>query len=68
MQTQITIGYKQLLNLAFLLPSEEKQMLISDLQKSIETKNERKFGEYNGQGWISDDFNEPIDDFKEYMP
>ncbi len=68
MQTQITIGYKQILNLAYLLPKDEKQKLILDLQESIENKIERKFGEYNGLGWISDDFNEPLEELKEYMP
>jgi len=68
MQTQISIGYEQILNLVYLLPKEEKKKLIKDLQKSIEPKKERVFGQYNGQGWISDDFNEPLEDFKEYMP
>jgi hypothetical protein len=68
MQTHIAIGYKQILNLAFLLPKEEKKKLILDLQKSIEPKKDRVFGQYDGQGWMSDDFNEPLDDFKEYMP
>jgi len=27
----------------------------------------RKAGIYRGKGWMSDDFNEPLDDFKEYM-
>ncbi len=30
-------------------------------QKSIE------FGKYKGQIWMSDDFNEPMEEFKEYM-
>jgi hypothetical protein len=68
MQTQITIGYKQILNLVFLLPNEEKKKLIIDIQKSIEPQKERVFGKYNGQGWMSDDFNEPLEEFKEYMP
>ncbi len=68
MQTQIAIGYKQILNLAFLLPNEEKKKLILDLKKSMESKKERVFGEYDGQVWMSDDFNEPLEEFKEYMP
>lgn len=68
MQNQISIGYEQILNLAYLLPKEEKKKLIKDLQKSIEPKKERVFGKYNGQVWMSDDFNEPLEDFKEYMP
>ena len=31
-------------------------------------KKERKFGALKGKVWMSDDFNEPLDDFKEYMP
>ena len=27
----------------------------------------RKAGIYKGKGWLSDDFDEPLDDFKEYM-
>lgn len=27
----------------------------------------RKCGIYREKGWTSDDFNEPLDDFKEYM-
>ena len=47
---------------------EDGKKLILDLQKSIEPKKERVFGKYNGQVWMSDDFNEPLEDFKEYMP
>lgn len=33
---------------------------------SIYKPKKRKIGMYDGQGWISDDFNAPLDDFKEY--
>jgi hypothetical protein len=68
MQTHIAIGYEEILNLTFLLPKKYKKKLILELQKSIETKKDREFGKYDGQGWISDDFNEPLEEFKEYMP
>ena len=68
MQTHIAIGYEQILNLAFLLPKKEKEKLILDLQKSIEPKKDREFGQYNGQVWMSEDFNEPLEEFEEYMP
>jgi hypothetical protein len=68
MQTQIRIGYEQILNLVYLLPNTEKKKLIEDLQKEFENKTERKFGKYDGQGWMSDDFDEPLEEFKEYMP
>ncbi len=68
MQNQIAIGYKQILDLVFLLTIEEKKKLILDLQESIEPKKERVFGKYDGQCWMSDDFNEPLEEFKDYMP
>ena len=67
MNNHISIGYDQILNLALLLPKDEKKKLIIDLQKSIEFNIERKFGKFNGQGWISEDFNEPLEEFKDYM-
>ncbi len=33
----------------------------------ISKKKIRSAGIYRGQGWMSDDFDEPLDDFKEYM-
>lgn len=68
MQTQITIGYEQILNLVINLPQSEKKRLIEDLQKELPKKGERKLGKYNGQGWMSDDFNETPEGFEEYMP
>jgi hypothetical protein len=32
-----------------------------------EQKKERKFGCLKGQIWMADDFDEPLDDFKDYM-
>jgi hypothetical protein len=68
MQTQIRIGYEQILNLVYLLPKNEKKRLIINLQKDLELKSERKIGKYDGQVWMSDDFDEPLEEFKEYMP
>lgn len=38
---------------------------------SIDEKNNpvktRKAGKYRGQGWMADDFDAPLEDFKEYM-
>jgi len=68
MQTQIAIGYGQILNLVYLLPKQEKKKLIVDLQKLVEPKKKRVLGKYDGQIWMSDDFNEPLEEFKEYMP
>lgn len=44
------------------------EKLILDLQKSIEPLKDRVIGQHDGKGWISDDFNDPLDEFKEYMP
>lgn len=30
-------------------------------------KKLRSAGKYRGQGWMADDFDAPLDDFKEYM-
>ena len=68
MHLQGTIEYDQILDLVYHLPKEEKKRLILDLQKYFINKTERVFGKYEGKGWIADDFNEPLDDFHEYMP
>lgn len=71
MELKLNIGFEQLFNLAKQLPQPEKQKLISALQKSIKEnksqKGERKLGKYKGKIQMSEDFNAPLDDFKEYM-
>ena len=39
----------------------------SEIQKPLKISRKELFGKYKGQIWISPDFNEPLDDFKEYM-
>ena len=34
---------------------------------SIKSKKEREFGCLKGQIWIADDFDAPLEDFKDYM-
>ena len=68
MQTQTIFGYEQVLYLINLLPQTEKNKLFNELQKDVLTVGERKLGKYQGQGWMSDDFNEPLEEFKDYMP
>ena len=34
---------------------------------AIEGKRQRQFGSVKGQIWMSDDFDEPLEDFREYM-
>lgn len=67
MHLQGTIEYEQILDLVYHLPKEEKKRLILDLQKNYINKKERLFGKYEGKGWIAEDFNEPLDDFNEYV-
>lgn len=68
MQTQINIGYQQLLNLALLLSDEEKLKFISELQKKVGNGVKREIAKYDGKIWMSEDFNEPLEEFSEYMP
>lgn len=68
MITHNTYSYEQILSLAYMLPQEQKKKLISDLQNNFTNKKERKFGKYEGKGWIAEDFNEALDEFEEYMP
>ena len=71
MELKLTIGFKQLLSLANQLSAAEKAELIAILQENISTEEitqpERQLGKYKNQIWMSDDFNEPLEDFKEYM-
>lgn len=71
MELKLNIGFEQLLNLANQLPQAEKQRLITALQKSIKQnkkhKGERELGKYKGKIQMSDNFNAPLDDFKDYM-
>ena len=46
---------------------EEKSLQMTKGKQKL-PKKERKFGALKGKVWMSDDFNEPLDDFKEYMP
>ena len=40
----------------------------SDIAKVDDKKHKfRTAGKYQGKGWMADDFDAPIDDFKEYM-
>lgn len=71
MELKLNIGFEQLFNLANQLPQPEKQRLIAALQKTIKQnkgqKGERELGKYKGKIQMSEDFNAPLDDFKEYM-
>lgn len=48
-----------------ILQDEEPVAKVSLLKK---ISKKRQFGTAKGQIWISDDFDEPLDDMKDYMP
>lgn len=62
---QVNIALRAFINA---IPKTEKKKLIIDLQKELKNNSERQIGKYDGQGWMSDDFDEPLEEFKEYMP
>jgi hypothetical protein len=71
MQLRLNIGFEQVFSLANQLSQSEKEKLISALTKSIskskDRKSERQLGKYKGKIKIAKDFNDPLDDFNEYM-
>ncbi len=69
---KIEISFEQLLALVYQLSEADKKRLLAELQKSIDQPAEdpekrRGFGVLKGKVWMADDFDEPLDDFKEYM-
>ena len=68
----MSLSFENIFSLAKQLPSGEKEKLISALKSSLGKKNKsrktRTLGKFNGEIWMSDDFNAPLADFKEYMP
>ena len=71
MELKLTIGFEQLFNLANQLSEAEKKKLVDLLQSNISTeesdRKERQLGKYENQIWMSDDFNDPLEEFKDYM-
>ena len=65
-----------ILNQLFVLPEQEKKEALNFIKFLVEkTKREKKvvakkpkFGSNKKLFIMSDDFNEPLEDFKEYMP
>ncbi len=45
-----------------------KVILLAEEDSSVQTKCKRKPGSAQGKVKIMDDFDAPLDDFKEYMP
>ncbi|OHD73208.1 MAG: hypothetical protein A2355_06325 [Spirochaetes bacterium RIFOXYB1_FULL_32_8] len=48
---------------------KEFEVIILPSENNMDVKKSRRdlYGIYEGQVWMSDDFNEPVEDFKEYM-
>jgi len=53
--------------LQFLLAQYHIDVPTKNDQTSTVVKKKRQLGGLEGKIWMSDDFNEPMDDFKEYM-
>ena len=45
-----------------------KQLEILIIEEKPKTKKRRQSGSTKGQIWMSEDFDEPLEDFEEYMP
>ena len=71
MKLELNIGLNDILSIIPQMSSLDLETLKKEIDKEyIKTKsnNERKFGCMKGLvSYMSDDFNEPIDDFKDYM-
>ena len=69
---KLSIGFEQLLGLVNQLSEDERTRLIAVLQRSSGKEGngvqaERQLGKYEGQIWMSDDFNDPLEEFEDYM-
>jgi hypothetical protein len=70
MEIKVNLNFEKIFKLANQLPSVEKEKLIIALKKTLhkrhKSKKTRQIGKYDGQGWMADDFNAPLADFKDY--
>ena len=55
--------FAMLLNFAKFLEQQSEK----DEQSSRAAERERILEKYKGKGWIADDFDAPLEEFKEYM-
>ena len=46
----------------------EQRSSMSASPKETTRLREAGYFKHSGKGWMSDDFDEPLEDFKEYMP
>jgi hypothetical protein len=73
MELKVDIDFDKLLELIGQLSDEEKIKLHTEVGKLIQTPDNRSeaglrpFGVLKGKVWMADDFDEPLDDFKDYM-
>jgi prevent-host-death family protein len=73
---QIDVGqarrqFDQLLERAFrgedvLITKDDRPLARITSPSTPEKKRERQFGSVEGEIWMSDDFDEPLDEFREY--
>ncbi len=77
MQAQQTITFEVVLNMVKQLPTIDQFRLLEWIMKQLKqtftftpTKSHRqaKFGSGKGTVIMADDFDAPLEDFKEYMP
>ncbi len=72
MELKIEINFAQLLALVHQPSEAEKTLLLTELEKSLnqpadDQEKRGGFGILKGKVWMADDFDEPLDDFREYM-
>ncbi|OFX27160.1 MAG: hypothetical protein A2033_04115 [Bacteroidetes bacterium GWA2_31_9] len=73
MELQYNLEYKQILNLIMQLSDNEKVKILKKINENLSTKKPkpimREFGCMKGVvKYMADDFDAPLNDFKEYMP
>ncbi len=73
MELRLNVSFQEIISVVHQLSSEELQKLKNEVEKTLaENKNNPKekriFGRMQGfVKYMSDDFNEPLEDFKDYM-
>ena len=74
MELKLNIAYQQVFNILKQLPISEWEKLRGEIDKELtkkkqkSIKKEREFGCMKGVvAYMADDFNAPLDDFKDYM-
>ncbi len=72
MELKLNLSFENVFSIVNQMSLEEKEKLFAILEKTLKgktnTSKERQIGKYDGKIWIADDFDAPLEDFKEYMP